>query len=74
MHFDRRSHVFDFAFRHDPAVSAPTEIFVPRFQYAHGYEVSVSDGTFDVVSEAQTLVYRHGRGREVHEVRIRPRR
>jgi hypothetical protein len=74
MHFDRRRRVFDFAFRHDPRVVAPTEIFVPALQYPQGYEVAVSDGTAETHPESQTLTYRPGDERDVHTLRIRPRR
>jgi hypothetical protein len=73
MGFDRRRRVFELVFRHDAAIDAPTEIFVPDFQYRRGYEVDVSDGTSESIREAQTLAYRHGVGRETHTVRIRPR-
>jgi hypothetical protein len=72
MRFDRRRRVFEFAFRHDPDVSAPTEIFVPAFQYPNGYRVEVSDGSFEMDPSALTLSYRHGRQRETHELRISP--
>jgi hypothetical protein len=73
MHFDRRRRVFDLAFRHDPGVSAPTEIFVPAYQYPRGYQVTVSDGSFESIPAAQTLAYQHGAERETHTLRIRPR-
>ena len=41
MSFDIRRRRFDFEFRHDPAVDAPTEIFVPNFQYPHGIRVTL---------------------------------
>jgi hypothetical protein len=72
MQFERRRRVFDFAFRHDPAVAAATEIFVPALQYPQGYEVEVSDGTTERMPETQTLCWRHGPEREVHTLRIRP--
>lgn len=74
MHFDRRRRVFEFCFRHDPRVSAATEIFVPGYQYPRGYDVTVSDGSTESLAEAQTLAYRHGTGRETHTLQIRPRR
>jgi hypothetical protein len=74
MHFDRRRRVFELAFRHDPRVSAPTEIFVPAYQYPHGYRVTVSDGFFEAIPAQQTLAYRHGAERETHTLRIRPER
>jgi hypothetical protein len=73
MHFDRRRRVVEFAFRHDPRVSAPTEIFVPDYQYPRGYQVTVSDGSFESIPAEQTLAYHRGAEREMHTLRIRPR-
>jgi hypothetical protein len=71
MAFDIERRTFDFEFRHDPAVNAPTEIFVPGYQYPDGYAVEVSDGTYEVDRGSQTLLYRHGTGRAVHHVHVR---
>jgi len=75
MHFrsvrDLPTRTFEFEFRHDPAVRAPTVIFVPNYQYPRGYTVEVSDGTYEVDQASQTLVYRHGSGQDVHQVRVR---
>jgi hypothetical protein len=73
MHFDRRRRVFEFEFRSDPRVSAPTEIFVPSFQYPHGYQVTVSDGSFESIPAEQALAYRPGAELETHSLRVRPR-
>jgi len=73
--FDLKRRTFEFEFRHDPAVSAPTEIFIPNYQYPDGYVVEVSDGTYEVDRASQTLIYRHDTERDVHHVRVRsPRR
>jgi hypothetical protein len=74
MAFDQKRRIFEFEFRHDPAVSAPTEIFVPNYQYPDGCVVEVSDGTYEVDRAGQTLVYWHGTERDVHRVRVRSRR
>jgi len=72
MSFDVKRKVFDFEFRHDPAVVAPTEIFVPDYHYPHGYAVQVSDGRYEVAREAQTLIYHHGDGQTVHRINVQP--
>jgi len=77
MSFDLHTRQFEFAFRHDPQVSAPTEIFVPELQYpprqqAPGYRVEVSDGEWEAQPEEQLLLYRHTHGQEVHTVKIWP--
>jgi hypothetical protein len=73
MRFDVWSRVFRFRFRHDPDVTAPTEIFVPRIQYPNGCRVHVSDGEIRLDMERQLLRYRHSPDVEEHELRIAPR-
>ena len=68
--FDYKSGVFLYEFRHHPAVEAPTEIFVPDFQYPGGYDVQVSDGEYARDRANQTLVYRHGPEQATHTIRI----
>ncbi len=70
--FDMRSRILEFSFRHDPAVTAPTEILVPGYQYPQGFEVEVSDGAYEVDAERQLVVYRHGDEQQEHTVRVRP--
>jgi hypothetical protein len=70
--FDLRRRIFELAFRHEPGVSAPTEVFVPRLQYPDGCRVEVSDGTYRLHPDEQTLVYQHDPGRPEHVIRIRP--
>jgi hypothetical protein len=70
--FDIDTRHFQFYFHHDPQVNAPTEIFVPQFQYPHGCRVEVSDGEWGMDGEAQLLVYRHSLEREEHWIKIRP--
>jgi hypothetical protein len=72
MSFDIRSKRFDFAFHHDPSVSAPTEIFVPEYQYPGGIRVSLSDGTFEHDRARQLLLYRHTDRVQVHRLCIEP--
>jgi hypothetical protein len=71
MAFDTSRRVFEFEFRHVQGVTAPTEIFVPDYQYPDGYTVEVSDGTYEVDRANQTLIYRHGNERDVHLIRVR---
>jgi len=70
--FDVRRRRFEFTFRHDPDVTAPTEIYLPDIQYPQGCHVQVSDGTFELHSEQRMLIYHHGLERREHTVRIRP--
>jgi hypothetical protein len=69
MRFDLAARVFELAFRADPALRAPTEIFVPRLQYPEGYTVTLSSGSYERADERQMLVV-HGPGAE-REVTLR---
>ena len=62
---------FFYRFRHDPKVTAPTEIYLPTFQYPDGCEVTVSDGRFDLDWETQTLSYYANETSEVHTLEVR---
>jgi hypothetical protein len=73
MSFDIQRRRFDFEFRHDPTVEAPTEIFVPNFQYPHGIRVTLSDGSFEHDRDLQVLMYRHTEQVPVHFLRIEPK-
>ncbi|MBL7119721.1 MAG: hypothetical protein ISS53_03450 [Dehalococcoidia bacterium] len=55
MSFDVSTRVFEFEFVSDPSIDAPTEVFVPSFQYPGGYSVELSDGRFEKDGESQTL-------------------
>jgi len=70
--FDRMSRHFEFEFRHHTDVSAPTEIFVPNYQYPQGYRVEVSDGAYEIDRTAQLLLYRHSPEQTVHHIRVTP--
>ncbi len=72
MSFDIGKREFEFEFRHDSAVTAPTEILVPNYQYPRGYTVEVSDGIFEINREQQTLTYRHTTARAVHTIHVKP--
>jgi hypothetical protein len=74
LNFNVRSRTFAFIFIHDPQVQAPSEFFIPNFQYPHGYRVHVSDGTYEMDPEHQHLIYRHTNKREVHTVIVKVER
>jgi hypothetical protein len=74
MRFDMGTGAFVYRFRHDPAVAAPTEIFVPRLHYPRGCRVWVSDGQYELDLAAQRLRYTPGGEEQEHEIRIRPLR
>lgn len=66
--YDVRRRRFVLRFRHDSAVSAPTEIFVPQRLSARRCRVRVSDGTYELRPEESVLIYRHTTARAEHEV------
>ena len=71
--FDIRSKRFTYTFRGDDSLAAPTEIFVPEYQYPAGYAVEVSDGMFEIDAANQLLRYSHAPGRETHTVAVKPK-
>ena len=73
MSFDVRHKRFEFAFRHDPAVEAPTEFYVPNYQYPQGVRITVSDGKFDYDQERQLLRYFHTTKKGEHHLKIEPK-
>ena len=70
MCFDREQGMFILNFRHDDAITEPTELFVPNTQFPDGYQVEVSDGDYEVDSENQRVIYRHSDKDIPHQVRI----
>jgi len=74
MEFRLAERTFELEFGHDPAVSAPSEIFVPNLQYPNGYVVEVSDGEFEIDRAGQILIYRHTGEQEIHRIKIKPMR
>jgi len=72
--FDIKRRVFEFEFRHDPAIGKPTELFIPDYQYPQGYEVKLSDGSSVRDAANQLLIYAHSRDCDAHTIRVTPRR
>jgi hypothetical protein len=68
--FDIRKGAFEYEFRHDPEISAPTVVFLPRLHYPDGYLVEISDGEYQVEAEKQQLLYYHNSERSVHKLQI----
>lgn len=74
MSFDIKEKRFTFEFLHDPEIEAPTEIFVPNYQYPEGYNVEISDGSFETNLRTQTLVYHHSTYRDTHTIYLKERK
>ncbi len=70
MRFDMARGSFTFSFRHDSAISEPTELFVPNSQFPDGYTVEASDGEYEVLQHEQRVIYRHSDRDEPHSIRI----
>lgn len=70
--FDVRTREFVYRFRHDPAVTEPTLVFLPNFQYPKGCKVQVWDGEYEISAQEQYLIYRHNPQHEIHTIRIQP--
>lgn len=72
LRFDWHSRVFEYSFEQDDSVYAPTEIFVPTYQYPRGIRVELSDGSFEYDAPAQFLTYHHDSRASEHSLRIFP--
>lgn len=72
MSFDLATRVFELEYRHDPNISAPTEIFLPGFQYPQGCVVEVSDGHYHLDLHANMVIVHPSNERSVHTVRVYP--
>ncbi len=70
--FNCHKRVFKMRFRHNPEISAPTEIFVPNYQYPHGYSIQISDGRYEIKRSQQILRYWPGSEHNVHKLIIKP--
>lgn len=68
--FDIETRHFEFSFKHDPAVTAPTEIFVPSYHYHVGLAVEVSDGRCEYDEATQILTYYHTDHQDTHTIRL----
>ncbi len=72
MTYQMHTGVFEFTFKHDNAITAPTEFFIPSYQYPHGYNAEVSDGEFEIDTLNQRLIYRHSERDMPHFIRVTP--
>jgi hypothetical protein len=70
MSFNLKQGAFELEFRHDPAVEAPSEIYLPALHFSSSLRVSLSDGSYEYHPEKQTLIYRHTLDLQVHSIRI----
>ena len=70
LHFDWLTRVFEFEFKHDPTITAPTEIFVPPYAYQEGVKIEISDGTYEW--REHILTYHPDPAKETHRIVFKP--
>lgn len=70
--FDLPTRTCEFTFRADPAMTAPTLIFIPPVQYPAGILVDLSAGSYAMDGETHCLVIDHGGTGQVIVVTVRP--
>jgi len=70
LQYDWLTHHFEYEFRHDSNIHAPTEIFVPAYPYKDGFLVRVSDGSYE--RRDRILVYHHDPQNAAHRITIQP--
>lgn len=68
--FDYRRGECAFSFEHDPAVDAPTVLYVPRWQYPSGAAVEAASGRVELDQAAQVLRYWPTRPGGRHTIRL----
>lgn len=71
--FDLRSRRFELEVEGDPALSVPTEIFLPMLQYPTGFVVELSDGRWEHRKDEELLLVHRGDA-QCQRIRILPAR
>ncbi|HOB35507.1 MAG TPA: cellulase family glycosylhydrolase [Bacillota bacterium] len=71
--FKLKTREFTFSFQPDPAIAAPTEIFVPSYQYPEGYEIRISAGSFSIDSAQQLILWYGDASYKKNTIKIAPR-
>ena len=71
MFFDLDQGIFEFEFRHEPGIEAPTEIFLPRLHFSGSFQVHLSDGNHEYIPTEQIFLYHHTPEVQVHTIRIK---
>ena len=70
--FNPGRRVFEYEFEPDAQIDAPTEIFVPTYQYPKGIQVEAFQGKWTYAPERQVLSYTPTLSGGLHRIRIRP--
>ncbi|MCJ7622672.1 MAG: cellulase family glycosylhydrolase [Anaerolineaceae bacterium] len=70
MCFDIKTRIFEFEFRLDPHIDIPAELYIPDFQYPHGYQVIAPHGRCEKHEDTQTLLYYPGKDQAIHKIQV----
>ncbi|MES0361638.1 MAG: hypothetical protein ABUK20_12030, partial [Anaerolineales bacterium] len=73
MSFDIGTKRFDCEFRWDVEITAPMEVFIPDFQYPHGFQVIAKGGDWDFNTDSQILSYSPMRSATTQHITIIPK-
>ena len=73
MSFNIETRVFECSFELNSEIDALLEIFIPDFQYPHGFEVIAKDGHWEFEPDSQILTYSPMRNAATQQIRIIPR-
>ncbi|MBN1304084.1 MAG: cellulase family glycosylhydrolase [Anaerolineales bacterium] len=68
MSFDIQERRFKFTFKPEPEIEAPTEIYLPEFQYPNGCQVDAPDGKIEI--ESRRLLYWPVSQAKIHSIII----
>ena len=71
--FDIRTRAFEFSFISNSKIKQPGEIYIPKFQYPHGYIVDLSAGSFEKKPGKQKLLIYNPAEDQECILRITPR-
>ncbi|GAP06194.1 MAG TPA: hypothetical protein DEQ80_02720 [Anaerolinea thermolimosa] len=72
LRFDRKKKRMEYHFEHDPTINAPTELFIPSFQYPSGIRVEAPAGQTRYFPEDQRLEYSPAEPGGIHRIIIFP--
>lgn len=67
--FDPASGDFEYRFKADPSIQAPTEIFVPQLHYPKGYDVEVANARYETKPGSSRLLVSGAQGDVVVKIR-----
>lgn len=73
INFNIKSRVFSCSFEWDSDIRAPLELFIPEFQYPHGFEVFASNGEWDFNPDTQILTFPVRNNEIFQQIKIIPK-